>query len=195
MQLVATVADALHYAHRQGLVHRDVKPGNILIDADGKPYLVDFGLALREEDIGKGPKFAGTPAYMSPEQARSEGHRVDGRSDIFSLGIVLYELVVGRHPFRADTKVEMLDRITTQEPRPPRQFDDSIPKELERICLKALAKRPSERYTTAKDFAQDLDSFRRPSIQRSRTGRAARPRSSSRTLSSTKSHERLLRAG
>ncbi len=164
VQLVATVADALHYAHRQGLVHRDVKPGNILIDADGKPYLVDFGLALREEDIGKGPKFAGTPAYMSPEQARSEGHRVDGRSDIFSLGIVLYELVVGRHPFRADTKVEMLDRITTQEPRPPRQFDDSIPKELERICLKALAKRPSERYTTAKDFAQDLTLFAGPQL-------------------------------
>jgi serine/threonine protein kinase/formylglycine-generating enzyme required for sulfatase activity len=157
--LVATVADALHYAHRKGLVHRDVKPGNILIESGGKPYLVDFGLALREEDIGKGPKFAGTPAYMSPEQARGEGHRVDGRSDIFSLGIVLYELVVGRHPFRADTKVETLARITTQEPRPPRQIDDTIPKELERICLKALAKRPSERYTTAKDFAQDLTHF------------------------------------
>jgi serine/threonine protein kinase/formylglycine-generating enzyme required for sulfatase activity len=159
VQLVATVADALHYAHRNQLVHRDVKPGNILIDADGKPYLVDFGLALREEDIGKGPRFAGTPAYMSPEQARSEGHRVDGRSDIFSLGIVLYELVVGRHPFRADTKVEMLERITIQEPRPPRQFDDTIPKELERICLKALAKRPSERYTTATDLAHDLNDF------------------------------------
>ncbi len=159
VQLVATVAEALHYAHGKELVHRDVKPGNILIESNGKPYLVDFGLALREEDIGKGPKFAGTPAYMSPEQARGEGHRVDGRSDIFSLGIVLYELVVGRHPFRADTKVETLDRITTQEPRPPRQIDDTIPKELERICLKALAKRPSERYTTAKDFAQDLTHF------------------------------------
>src|ERR1700722_18781403 len=159
VQLVATVADALHYAHGQELVHRDVKPGNILIEPNGKPYLVDFGLALREEDIGKGPKFAGTPAYMSPEQARSEGHRVDGRSDIFSLGIVLYELVVGRHPFRADSKVEMLDRITTQEPKPPRQINDAIHKELERICLKALAKRPTERYTTASDLAQDLNLF------------------------------------
>ena len=87
-ELVATVAEALHYAHKQGLVHRDVKPGNILIGKDDQPFVVDFGLALREENIGKGPKFAGTPAYMSPEQARGEGHRVDGRSDIFSLGVL-----------------------------------------------------------------------------------------------------------
>jgi serine/threonine protein kinase len=80
-ELLATVAEALHYAHKQGLVHRDVKPGNILIGKDGQPHVVDFGLALREENIGKGPKYAGTPAYMSPEQARGEGHRVDGRSD------------------------------------------------------------------------------------------------------------------
>ena len=88
-ELVAMVAKALHYAHKQGLVHRDVKPGNILIDGKGTPFVVDFGLALREENIGKGPKYAGTPTYMSPEQARGEGHRVDGRSDIFSLGVVL----------------------------------------------------------------------------------------------------------
>ena len=104
-EIVATVAEALHYAHKQGLVHRDVKPGNILMDNDDKPYVVDFGLALREENIGKGPKFAGTPAYMSPEQARGEGHRVDGRSDVFSLGIVFYELLSGRPPFRGDTQV------------------------------------------------------------------------------------------
>ncbi len=109
-QLIATVADALHYAHKQGLVHRDVKPGNILIGSDGKPYVVDFGLALREENIGKGPKYAGTPAYMSPEQARGEGHRVDGRSDIFSLGVVFYELLAGRRPFRGDTLAELWSR-------------------------------------------------------------------------------------
>jgi serine/threonine protein kinase/formylglycine-generating enzyme required for sulfatase activity len=158
-ELVATVADALHYAHRRSLVHRDVKPGNILIDTSGTPFLVDFGVALREKDAGTGPKFAGTPAYMSPEQARGEGHRVDGRSDIFSLSVVFYELLVGRRPFHAKQETELLEQVTTFEPRPPRQFDDTIPKELERICLKALSKRAMERYTTAKDMADDLRYF------------------------------------
>jgi serine/threonine protein kinase/formylglycine-generating enzyme required for sulfatase activity len=157
--LVATVAEALHYAHRQGLVHRDIKPGNILLDTGGKPYVADFGLALREEDFGKGAGFAGTPVYMSPEQARGEGHRVDGRSDLFSLGVVFYELLTGRRPFRGETRDELLEQIIAVEPRPLRQVDDSIPRELERICLKALAKRATERYPTALDLADDLRHF------------------------------------
>jgi serine/threonine protein kinase/formylglycine-generating enzyme required for sulfatase activity len=152
--LVAAVADALHHAHRRGLVHRDVKPANIFLDATGKPYLGDFGLALGQ-DFGTGRSFAGTPAYMSPEQARREGHRVDGRSDIFSLGVVFYELLTGRLPFEGTTE-ETLERIKAAEPRPPRQINPAIPRELERICLKALAKRAVERYATAQDLAEDL---------------------------------------
>src|ERR1022692_1104061 len=155
VELVATVAEALHYAHKQEIVHRDIKPGNILLDKSGKPFVADFGLALREQDVGKGPRYAGTPAYMSPEQARGEGHRVDGRSDIFSLGIVFYEMLTGRRPFKGESTAELLEQVTTLEVRPPRQMDDHIPKELERICLKALSKRASERYTTAKDMADD----------------------------------------
>jgi serine/threonine protein kinase len=138
------------------LVHRDVKPSNILIDSAGKPYVADFGLALKEEDFGRGAGFAGTPVYMSPEQARGEGHRVDGRSDIFSLGVVFYELLTGRRPFRGETPSEVMEQITSVEVRPPRQIDDRIPRDLERICLKALSKRTTERYTTANDFAEDL---------------------------------------
>ena len=158
-ELAAAVADALHYAHIHGVVHRDLKPANILIDSQLRPYLADFGLALKDEDYGEHGHGAGTPAYMSPEQARSEGHLVDGRSDIFSLGVVLYELLTATRPFRGSSTTEILERIRVHEPRPPRQIDDSIPKELERICLKALSKRATDRYNTARDMADDLRAF------------------------------------
>ncbi len=140
VQLTAMVAETLHHAHLHGLVHRDIKPANILLDTSGKPYVADFGLALKEENVGRGARLAGTPAYMSPEQARGEGHRVDGRSDICSLGVVFYELLSGRRPFQADSQDELLEAVARQEPRPLRQIDAAIPRELERICLKALAK-------------------------------------------------------
>ena len=158
-EIVATVAEALHYAHKQGLVHRDVKPGNILIRTDGRPFVVDFGLALREENIGKGQKYVGTPAYMSPEQAQGEGHRVDGRSDIFSLGVVFYQLLAGRKPFRGDTPADLLQQIASHEPKPLLQYDEKLPKELQRICFKALSKRAADRYSSAHEMAEDLRQF------------------------------------
>ena len=158
-ELIAVLCDALQYTHTQDLFHRDIKPANILLDAAGVPSLADFGLALRDEDVGRGAGYLGTAAYMSPEQARGEGHRVDGRSDIFSIGVVFYELLTGRRPFRGSSHVEIMHQVISAEPRPPRQIDGTIPGELERICLKALAKRASERYTTARDLAEDLRHF------------------------------------
>ena len=168
-ELLVCIAEALHHAHQHGLVHRDIKPGNILIDREGRPLVADFGLALTDEEYGRFAGVFGTPAYMSPEQARGEGHRVDARSDIYSLGVMFYELLTGRRPYRASKQAALLEEVSRGEARPPRQLDHTIPKELERICLKALARRASDRYTTAFDFAEDLRHAARRMRRRARS--------------------------
>src|SRR6516165_7060950 len=161
--IAATLADALATAHARGIIHRDVKPANVIMTerADGfVPVLVDFGLALSETSpacmLEEAGRVTGTPNYMSPEQARGEGNRIDGRTDIYALGVILYRLVSGRLPFTAPDPHEVLHAVITHEPRPPRQFVRGLPRELERICLKAMSKNVTDRYTTASDLANDL---------------------------------------
>src|SRR5262249_40205236 len=131
---IASVADAIHHAHRAGLVHRDLKPSNIMIDKRGRPRVADFGLAITEDlQHDKVGEVAGTPTYMAPEQVRGEVHRLDGRTDIWALGVILYRGLTGRMPFAARDRSALFDEILHREPKPPRQIDDSIPRELERI--------------------------------------------------------------
>ena len=169
-RLLSKVARALHAAHQQQIVHRDIKPANILIDgATGAPFVADFGLAIRaDQELQKG-NVAGTPAYMSPEQALGEAHRLDGRSDIFSLGVILYEMLTDTRPFRGGSVRETLSQVISASPRPPRDFSSRIPGELERICLKSLARRAADRYQTAESFAADLEDWLEESIRGRRT--------------------------
>ncbi|MGE3778321.1 MAG: protein kinase, partial [Pirellulaceae bacterium] len=158
--LLAEVAEIVAVAHEHGLIHRDLKPANILMDAQGRPRVADFGMAIHEtqrlDAIGER---SGSPAYMSPEQARGDSLQLDGRSDIWNLGVMLYEALVGRRPFAAPTLSLLFDCIQRVEPLPPRQLKASLPMELERVCLTALAKRPADRYSTARDLAAELRAF------------------------------------
>ncbi len=161
VDLMVGVAAALDHAHRLGFIHRDIKPANILLDATGRPHLGDFGLALHEStQRDHWGELAGTCPYMSPEQVRREVHRLDGRSDLWSLGIIFYELLTGRRPFTSTKSSDLFEEIERVDPRPPRELDPAVPEELSRVCMKCLAKRTTDRYASAAELTDDLRHWR-----------------------------------
>jgi serine/threonine protein kinase len=160
-KLMAEVADGLHYAHGRGVIHRDIKPANLMLSKEGHLCVTDFGLArvLQEPGITVTGSFLGTPAYMSPEQISAGRIKVDHRTDVYSLGVVLYEMLTLQRPFPGESREEILNGVLTKEPRSPRRINGRIPVDLETICLKALEKEPDRRYSTAAELASDLRQY------------------------------------
>ncbi|MCH8147889.1 MAG: protein kinase [Planctomycetes bacterium] len=173
--LMAEVADGLAHAHANGILHRDIKPHNLIFGADGHVHITDFGLAYIKGDthMTMTGEIMGTPSYVSPEQARGEVGSIDDRTDIFSLGVTLYELATGRRPFEGETREQILHAVCDLEPKRPRAVETRIPPDFETICLKALEKRPADRYQSAAAISEDLRRFSegRPILAR-RTGLA-----------------------
>ncbi len=156
--LALKIAEVLHFAHEKGVVHRDLKPSNIMLDGAGEPHLMDFGLARREMGeitMTTQGQIVGTPAYMSPEQARGEAHVADRRSDIYSLGVILFELLTGERPFRGNVRM-LIKQVIEDEAPGARSLDARIPRDLETICARCLEKDPRRRYATAGELAADL---------------------------------------
>jgi serine/threonine protein kinase len=178
-RLTAEVADALEYAHRAGVIHRDVKPANLLLDPAGRLSVNDFGLArvLERPGMTMTGEFVGTPAYMSPEQITAGRVPIDSRTDIYSLGATLYELLTLRPPFAGDRRDQILAQVLQKDPTPPRRLNPKVPRDLDTICLKALDKDPARRYQTAAAMADDLRAFvNRFAIKARRAGSVARLR-------------------
>jgi tRNA A-37 threonylcarbamoyl transferase component Bud32 len=161
-QYVKAIAEAVQYAHQRGILHRDLKPQNVLLDERGQPQVTDFGLARQlsqESSLTVSGSIVGSPSYMPPEQASGRQDRVGPHSDVYSLGAILYELLTGRPPFRAESAVDTLRKVVEEEPVPPGRLNPRVNRDLETICLKCLEKDPARRYATARDLAEDLGRF------------------------------------
>src|SRR5215510_834682 len=159
-ELIAKVARTVHYAHEHGILHRDIKPGNILLDANGEPHLTDFGLARlveSESTVTRTVEVLGSPSYMAPEQAAGNNIKLTSATDVYGLGAVLYQLLTGHAPFAAGTTYETIKLLLETEPRPPRLWNPKVDRDLSTICLKCLEKDPQRRYSSASALADDLE--------------------------------------
>src|SRR5438128_8719059 len=173
-ELIAKVARTVHYAHSHGILHRDIKPGNILLDIKGEPHLTDFGLARlveSESTVTRTLEVLGTPSYMAPEQAAGNSTEVTSATDVYGLGAVFYQLLTGHPPFAGGTTFETVRLVLDTEPRKPRLLSPKIDRDLNTICLKCLEKDPQRRYSSALALAEDLDRWlRHEPIRARRTG-------------------------
>src|SRR5204863_5130162 len=180
VELVATLARTVHYAHEHGILHRDIKPGNVLLDRNGEPHLTDFGLARlveTESTVTRTMEVLGTPSYMAPEQAVGNNALVSRATDVYGLGAVFYQLLTGHPPFAGGTTYETVRLVLDTEPRQPGLWNRKIDRDLATICLKCLEKDPQRRYSSALALAEDLERWlKHEPIRARRTGIFARGR-------------------